>query len=71
MPPDRAWLHGMWKKKNSRGIGLIHICLYPCLCVHGTAETLDGVSELPDTQAAQQTDMKETYCSLFYRVFHG
>ena len=48
-----------WKLGSS--ISLIHVCLYPCLCVHGTAEKLDGVAELPDTQTAQQTDMKETY----------
>ena len=42
-------------------IGLIQVCLYACLYVFGTAETLDGVAELPDTQTAQQTDTKETY----------
>ena len=35
--------------------------LYVCLCVHGTAEPVDGVAELPDTQTSQQTDMNETY----------
>ena len=40
---------------------LIHICLHACLCVHGTAETLDGVAELPDTQTTRTTDVKETY----------
>ena len=39
----------------------IHICLYCCLYVHGTAETPDGVAELPDTQTTQQTDVNETY----------
>ena len=40
--------------------------MYACLCVHGTAETLDGVAELPDTQTALvQTDVKETYCQVF------
>ena len=43
---------------------LILVCLYHSLCVYGTAETLDGVAELPDTQTAQQTDVKETYCSV-------
>ena len=38
-------------------IVLIHVCLY----VHGTAETPDGVAELPDTQTAHQTDIKGTY----------
>ena len=47
---------------GSISIGLLHIGLYACLCVHGTAETLDGVAELPDTQTALQTDVKETYC---------
>ena len=42
-------------------MGLIHICLHACLCVQLTAETLDGVTELPDTQTALQTDVKETY----------
>ena len=42
-------------------ISLIHICLYVCSCVHGTAEPLDGVDELPDTQTSQQTDVNETY----------
>ena len=37
--------------------GLIQVCLYACLCVHGVAETLDGVAELPGTQTAQQTDV--------------
>ena len=36
--------------------------MYHCLSVHGTAEMLDGVAELPDTQTAQQTDVKDTYC---------
>ena len=34
---------------------------YVCLCVHDTAEPLDGVHELPDTQTVQQTDVNETY----------
>ena len=42
-------------------ISLPHVCLYVCLCVHETAEPLDGVHELPDTQTAQQTDVIETY----------
>ena len=42
-------------------ISLIHVCLYACLCVHLAAETLDSVAELPDTQMALQTDVKETY----------
>ena len=40
---------------------LPHVCLYVCSCVHGTAETLDGVEEWPDTQTSQQTDVNETY----------
>ena len=39
-------------------MGLIHVCLY---AVHGTAEMVDGVAELPDTQTSQQTGVKETY----------
>ena len=31
------------------------------MCIHGTAELLDGVAELPDTQTSQQTDVNETY----------
>ena len=31
------------------------------MCVHGTAETLDGVFELPDTQTTKQTDVNETH----------
>ena len=42
-------------------IGLIHICLYGCLCVHETAATLDGVAELPGTQTSQQTDVNECH----------
>ena len=37
-------------KTNRAQIGLIHICLCGFMCVHGTAETLGGVVELPDTQ---------------------
>ena len=37
-------------------MSLPHVCLYVCLCAHGTAETLDGVEEWPDTQTSQQTD---------------
>ena len=37
-------------------IGFIH----NSLCVHGTAEILDGVAKLPDTQTSQQTDVNET-----------
>ena len=29
--------------------------------VHKTADTLDGIAELPDTQTSQQTDVNETY----------
>ena len=42
-------------------INLHHLCLYVCLCVHGTAELLDGMAELPDTQTSelsQQTNAK-------------
>ena len=46
-------------------ISLLYVCLYVCLCVHETAEPLDGVHELPDTQTAQQTDVNETYCVQF------
>ena len=49
------------EEENYVEIGLIHVCLYACLCVHLTAETLDGVAELSDTQTALQTDVKETY----------
>ena len=42
-------------------MSLPHVCLYVCSCVHGTAETLDGVEEWPDTQTSQQTDVNETY----------
>ena len=42
-------------------IGLIHSCLYGCLCVHETADPLDGVAELPDTQTSLQTDVNATY----------
>ena len=45
-------------------MSLPDVCLYVCSCVHGTAETLDGVEELPDTQTSQQTDVIETY----YRI---
>ena len=47
---------------------LLHVCLYVCLCVHDTAEPLDGVQELPDTQTAQQTDVNETYSPLLLRL---
>ena len=43
-------------------MSLPHVCLYVCLCVHGTAEMLDCVEEWPDTQTSQQTDVNETYC---------
>ena len=42
-------------------LGLIHICLCGYMCVHGTAETLDGVVELPTSQASQQSDVNETH----------
>ena len=42
-------------------MSLPHVCLYVCSCVHGTAETLDGVEEWLDTQTSQQTDVNETY----------
>ena len=45
-------------------MSLLHVCLYVCLCVHDTAEPLDGVHELPDTQTAQQTDVNETYIGM-------
>ena len=41
-------------------MGLTHICLYGCLCVHGTAKKLDGMFKLADKQTSQQTDMNET-----------
>ena len=44
-----------------RGISLLHVCLYVCSCFHGTAEPLDGVAELPDTQTSQQTDVNGSY----------
>ena len=50
-----------------------HSCyLYACLCVHGRAETLDGVAELPNTQTAQQTDVSETnlWTQKFTRPVH-
>ena len=34
------------------------------MCIHGTAELLDGVAELPDTQTSQQTDVNETYSAI-------
>ena len=40
--------------QSSDAIGLIN----HCLCFHETAETLDGVAELPDTETAQPTDVK-------------
>ena len=43
-------------------MSLLHVCLYICLCVHGTAEPLNDVPELPDTQMLQQTDVNETHC---------
>ena len=42
-------------------MSLLHVCLYVCLCVHDTAEPLDGVAEFPDAQMSQQTDVNETY----------
>ena len=42
-------------------IGPIHSCLYGCLCVYETANTIDGIAELPDTQTSLQTDVDETY----------
>ena len=49
--------------QDIQSMSLPHVCLYVCSCVHGTAETLDGVEEWPDTQTqtSQQTDMNETY----------
>ena len=44
-----------------RVISLLHVLVSSC--VHGTAEPLDGVAELPDTQTSPQTDVNETYCS--------
>ena len=38
-------------------MGLIH----SCLCVHETADTIDGVAELPDTQISLQTGVNATY----------
>ena len=38
------------------------------MCVHETAEPLDGMHELPDTQTAQQTDVNETYSPLLLRL---
>ena len=40
-------------------IDLIHVCLHGCLCIHGTAETLDGIVELPCTQ----TEMSSIWMS--------
>ena len=54
-------------------MSLPRVCLYVCSCVHGTAETLDGVEEWPDTQRAQQTDVNETYCNckhVQFQQFH-
>ena len=41
------------------------------VCVHDTAESPDGVAELPDTQTQQQTDVNETYLSsgrIFWKI---
>ena len=50
-----------WVDFQAPPIGVIHICLYGCLCVHETAATLDGVAELPGTQTSQQTDVNECH----------
>ena len=44
-------------------MSLPHVCLYVCSCVHGTAEPLDGMPELPDTQTSQQTAVNATHLS--------
>ena len=51
-------------------MSLPHVCLYVCLCVNGTAETLDGVEEWPDTQTSQQTDVNETYSQFKMPYFY-
>ena len=52
---------GLLCERGRVSIGLIHYCLYGCLCVHETADTLDGVGELTDTKTSLQTGVNSTY----------
>ena len=60
LPRIRASLRGPYILARELPMSLPHVCLYVCVCVHGTAEPLDGVVELPDTQTSQQTNVNET-----------
>ena len=42
--------------------------MFDSVCVHATAETLDGVEEWPDTQTSKQTDVNEIYLSGFCKL---
>ena len=54
----------VWQKlsllRYDKLIRLLHVNLYVCSFDHDIAELLDGVAELPDTQALQQTDLNES-----------
>ena len=43
----RAWITTLLTTIN-----LIHVSLNAYLCVHGTAEMIDGIAKLPDKQTA-------------------
>ena len=53
---DTAMFQAITDKK-----GIFHVCMIVGLCVHETAELLDGVTTQSDTQTLQKTDIDETY----------